>query len=581
MGKNKYIFSLVISMTLIVVVSIVLGMYFILSKEDELLTKKYSDLTNNLENKVHSLIQTKQNATLAIALTLSENDKIKNSLLNQEVYDLNNLANRLNEYTDFKNVWFQLIDKNGISIYRSWTTDRFDKIKNLRLDLQELYKNPQIKSTISVGKYDIAFKSIIPIYHNKQFLGVLDIVTHFNSITKELKDSDNLEPFIIVEKEFTNQLKEQSFSKIFIKDYYVANVSANKDLLNYLEKQDLESILELDNYLIKDNYLIINIPVMESGKKLANFLIIKDIATIDISEISQFKLHSFWYLAFFIAFLCSVIFFMVYYIYSKKLKELNLSLEQTVNNEIIKNDEKNRILFQNNKMAAMGEMIENIAHQWRQPLSVITTVASSLKLKKEYGVLNDSEYEEELSHIIETANYLSNTIDDFRYYFSPDRDKNLFNTKSLINRCIKIANMDFLNKHIKIVKNIEELTIYSYENELLQVIMNILNNAKDELIKIENKEDRFIFIDVYKNQNSLIIKIKDSAGGIKKEIMDRIFEPYFTTKHKSNGTGIGLYMCEEIIVKHLLGEIKVSNEESIYENQKFVGALFEISIPIE
>ena len=359
MGKNKYIFSLVISMTLIVMVSIFLGMYFILSKEEELLTKKYSDLKNNLENKVHSLIQTKQNATLAIALTLSENDKIKNSLLNQEVYDLNNLANKLSEHTDFKNVWFQLIDKNGISIYRSWTVDRFDKIKNLRLDLQELYKNPQIKSTISVGKYDITFKSIIPIYHNKQFLGVLDIVTHFNSITKELKDSDNLEPFIIVEKEFTNQLKEQSFSKIFLKDYYVANVSANKELLNYLEKQDLETMLESDNYLIKDNYLIINVPIIESGKKLANFLIIKNIETIDISEINQFKIHSFWYLAFFIAFLCSVIFFIVYYIYSKKLKELNLSLEQTVNNEIIKNDEKNRILFQNNKMAAMGEMIEN------------------------------------------------------------------------------------------------------------------------------------------------------------------------------------------------------------------------------
>lgn len=316
MGKNKYIFSLVISMTLIVMVSIFLGMYFILSKEEELLTKKYSDLKNNLENKVHSLIQTKQNATLAIALTLSENDKIKNSLLNQEVYDLNNLANKLSEHTDFKNVWFQLIDKNGISIYRSWTADRFDKIKNLRLDLQELYKNPQIKSTISVGKFDITFKSIIPIYHNKQFLGVLDIVTHFNSITKELKDSDNLEPFIIVEKEFTNQLKEHSFSKIFLKDYYVANVSANKELLGYLEKQDLGTILDLQGYLIKDNYLIINVPIIQSGKKLANFLIMKNIETIDVLEIKQFKMQSFWYLAFFVALLCTTIFFIVYYIYS-------------------------------------------------------------------------------------------------------------------------------------------------------------------------------------------------------------------------------------------------------------------------
>lgn len=430
MEKNRYILSLVISLTLIVIISIFLGMYFILGKEKELLEKKYSDLTN-----------------------------------------------KLNEHTDFKNVWFQLIDKNGISIYRSWTADRFDKIKNLRLDLQELYKNPQIKSTISVGKYDITFKWIIPIYHNNQFLGVLDIVTHFNSITKELKDSDNLEPFIIVEKEFTNQLKEHSFSKIFLKDYYVANVSANKELLGYLEKQDLGTILDLQGYLIKDNYLIINVPIIQSGKKLANFLIMKNIETIDVLEIKQFKMQSFWYLAFFVALLCTTIFFIVYYIYSKKLKELNVSLKQTVNDEIFRNNEQNKILFQHNKMAAMGEMIENIAHQWRQPLSVITTVASSLKLKKEYGVLSDLEYEEELSHIIETANYLSNTIDDFRYYFSPDKDKNLFNTKSLINRCIKIVSIDFSNKHIKIIQNVEELTVYSYENELLQVIILISNKA--------------------------------------------------------------------------------------------------------
>ena len=123
--------------------------------------------------------------------------------------------------------------------------------------------------------------------------------------------------------------------------------------------------------------------------------------------------------------------------------------------------------------------------------------------------------------------------------------------------------------------------IYSYENELLQVIINILNNAKDELVKIEKEENRIIFIDLYKEQNNLIIKIKDSAGGIKEEIIDRIFEPYFTTKHKSNGTGIGLYMCEEIVIKHIKGKIKVSNVDYIFEGKDFSGALFEISIPIE
>ena len=581
MKKNRYLLSMTISLILITIFCVFIGIYFILEKEKELLEKKYGDLTNNLTNKVNALIHTKKNATLSIAITLAENEKIKNALLNKEIYDLSILSNKLNKYTDFKNVWFHLIDKDGVSIYRSWTADKFDKIKNIRLDLQDFYKNPQIKSTISVGKYDITFKSLIPIYHNNQFIGVLDIVTHFNSITKALNKSDNLESFVITQKEFTKQLKGQSFSEIFLQDYYVANVTANKDVLNYLEKQDLETFFELQSYLIKDGNFIINVPIIQSEKKLANFLIIKDLKSIDILEIEEFKIHAFWYLAFFIALLCSTISFIGYYIYSKKLKELNISLNQTVNDVIFKNNEKNKILFQQNKMAAMGEMIENIAHQWRQPLSVITTIASSLKLKKEYGTIEDKDYEESMVHIIETANYLSNTIDDFRYYFSPNKDKNLFNTKALISRCIKITSIDFTNKNIKIVENVEELTIFSYENELIQVIINILNNAKYELEKIVNNEDRVIFIDLYKEHNFLIIKIKDSAGGIKEDIIDRIFEPYFTTKHKSNGTGIGLYMCEEIIVKHIGGKIQVLNEKYNYEDKNFIGALFKISIPIE
>jgi signal transduction histidine kinase len=581
MKKSRYFLSMVISLILIMIFSIFIGIYFILDKEKELLDKRYSDLSNNLSDKVYSLMDTKQNATLAIAVTLVENEKVKKALLKQEIYDLSFLSNNLSKHTEFKNVWFQLIDKDGVSIYRSWTADKFDKIKNFRLDLQDLYKNPQIKSTISVGKYTIAFKSIIPIYHNEQFLGVLDIVTHFNSITKALNNSDNLESFVIVEKEFTKQLKGHSFSEIFLKDYYVANVTANKDILNYLEKQDLEIFFKLEKYLIKDGNIIVNVPIIESGKKLANFLIIKKLESIDILEIEQFKVHASWYLAFFIALLCSTISFLGYYIYSKKLKELNNSLQKTVSDEIQKNDEKNRILFQQNKMAAMGEMIGNIAHQWRQPLSVITTIASSLKLKREYGIIEEKDYDESIEHIIDTANYLSNTIDDFRYYFSPNKEKELFNTKFLVNRCMKIVSIDFFNKHIKIIDNIDELMIFSYENELLQVIINILNNAKDELIKIEDEKKRMIFIDLYKEENNLIIKIKDNAGGIKKEIIDRIFEPYFTTKHKSNGTGIGLYMCEEIIEKHIKGEIKVSNEEYIFEDKNFTGALFEISIPIE
>jgi signal transduction histidine kinase len=582
-NKRKYIVINIIVLLFICLITIIVGEYLIVKKEKELLDQKYILISKNLKDKANSLIESKKNATLALTLTLSENEKISEVLLSKgEIkYELNHLSQKLKDYTDFRNVWFQLIDKDGVSIYRSWTDDRNDKIKLFRKDLTQLLEVPKIQNNISVGVYDITFKSQIPIYHKNSFIGILEGITHFNSITKDLRNSDFVEPILIVEKVFTEQLRKNSFSKKFLNDYYIANIDASKELLEYLGKQKWDFLLDLESYFIKDEKLITNIPIYQDGIKQANLLLFKDLELIDITEIEQFKQHAFLYLIFFLILLCLTIFVIGYYIYSKRLKELNLTLQQTVNKEILKNDEKNKILFQQNKMAAMGEMIGNIAHQWRQPLSVITTAASSIKLKKEYGILDDKEYEESMNYIIDTANYLSNTIDDFRYYFSPNKSKNLFNTDKLVEKAINLVNMSFSDNQINIVKSVENFEVLSFENELLQVIINILNNAEDELLKEGKEEKKYIFIELFKKDKHLHINIKDNGGGIKEDIKDRIFEPYFTTKHKSKGTGIGLYMCEEIIVKHIKGEIKVSNEKYTYNNNEFVGALFKIIIPLD
>ena len=300
-------------------------------------------------------------------------------------------------------------------------------------------------------------------------------------------------------------------------------------------------------------------------------------------------------MALFLILLVLILFVFSYYLYSNELKRLynklnqkqeelhnlNTSLKKTINDEILKNNIKNRVLFHQTKMAAMGEMIGNIAHQWRQPLSLITSLASGIKLKNELGVLNSLEEKDSLNKIIETANYLSNTVDDFRYFFSPNKDKTRVNTKELFQKVFNLLDSEFRTKNIQIIKNIEEIYSYTYENELIQVMINIINNAKDELLKNENYEYRYILIDLYKEDQNIIIKIKDNAGGISESIIDRIFEPYFTTKHRSQGTGIGLYMSEEIIVKHLKGDILVSNVESIIEGKSFIGAEFIVSIAIE
>jgi signal transduction histidine kinase len=232
-------------------------------------------------------------------------------------------------------------------------------------------------------------------------------------------------------------------------------------------------------------------------------------------------------------------------------------------------------------MAAMGEMLANIAHQWRQPLSAISTAATGVKLQKEINCLTDKDFDSALTSINSSAQYLSHTIDDFRNFFNPNNSKvQEFNITKTFNKILSILSAQFIAKKIEIIKNIENIKLSSIENELMQVLINILNNSRDVLEKIEDQK-RLIFIDSYKNQKNLIIEIKDNAKGISEEIIDRIFEPYFTTKHKSQGTGIGLYMSKSIIEKHLKGSITVTNTTYTYENMKYKGAKFTIEIPIE
>jgi signal transduction histidine kinase len=240
--------------------------------------------------------------------------------------------------------------------------------------------------------------------------------------------------------------------------------------------------------------------------------------------------------------------------------------------------QKEELFYQQSKMAAMGEMIGNIAHQWRQPLSVISTASTGLKIQKEMDILSDENFYSTLVAINTSAQYLSTTINDFRDFFNPSNNNiNVFDISETFTKTLNLLNAQFTAKDIEIIQKIECCKITSIENELIQVLINILNNARDALLTIENQK-KFIFINTYIKENMLFIEIKDNAGGIKEEIIDRIFEPYFTTKHQSQGTGIGLYMSKEIVEKHLNGELLVSNEKYTYENIEYVGAKFTIEI---
>ena len=257
---------------------------------------------------------------------------------------------------------------------------------------------------------------------------------------------------------------------------------------------------------------------------------------------------------------------------------LNENLEQRVKEEIQKNEEKEKLLFQQSKMAAMGEMIENIAHQWKQPLSVISTAASGVTFKSKMEMLKKEDIEVSMNHIGTSVQHLSTTIDDFRDFFKVQREGTTFTIGSAFEKTFKLTYSEFKNSNINIEKNIDQIPLFGLENELIQVLINILNNARDALIK-EKEIIRVILINASVSNSIINISIKDNAGGITLDILDEVFNSHFTTKSESNGTGIGLYMSKMIIDEHMNGSIKVRNSKFIHNTIPCKGAEFIIQFP--
>jgi PAS domain S-box-containing protein len=224
---------------------------------------------------------------------------------------------------------------------------------------------------------------------------------------------------------------------------------------------------------------------------------------------------------------------------------------------------KENLLSQSIKMAQMGEMIGNIAHQWRQPLSVITTAATGIKLKKDYNMLNEKELDELLSSITKNANYLSDTIEVFRNFIREKVELKKVVLQDRIDSALAIINTRLENKYIKLIKEVDRskpLEVEFVVGELSQVIINIINNSIDVLDEVK-KGDKWIKVSLSSNDKLAIITIEDNGGGIKEEILHKVFDPYFTTKHKSQGTGIGLYMSYDIIVNHMGGKLYATNTQ--------------------
>jgi signal transduction histidine kinase len=689
MHSKKNILLIVFSF-FILTIFIISGTYTYFSiKQQDLLSSIYNSTNSNIFKLTKNSLENKESTNLSIALSLANDDELSKNL-QKENYDKFNykyISDKLKENTKFKNIWIQILDKNGNSIYRSWTDKKGDNLL-FRKDLKTFTNTTEVSTSISVGIFSLTLKSRAPIIDvNNNFLGVIEVISHFNSISNDLKEN-GIDTIVIAEKKYKETLKFPH-TNLFIDDYYIANIDANKDLIHYLEKNKIEKYLEIKDYIIENDYLISKYELFsEKNEKLGYILNFVELKNIDTQIVASLKVQTI--MASLIA-LIIIFFLFLLYLYNTYLKQIkfqenkkqsildsqkniivitngkeiidanqrlydfyeniknlddfkkkydcicstfldmnddhyiieklydgknwaehtlinqdknfrvaikniedeirhfsiNCSLITTQNfiiatftditQEIIqieKNKEKDRLLFQQSKISAITDILKNISHQWRQPLSVISTITSGMKLQKELNILLDKDFSDSCDTIITNTNKLSHTIENFSNFFNSDENVSKFSLVEILENTKEFMNSIFEENNIGCTFIYDkDFILNCNKTDFSQAILNILDNSIYAVMNNQDINNRFIFIEF--NNNTL--QIKDTGNGIDENIISKILEPYFTTKHQSFGVGLGLYMVNELFVKNLGYKIAINNINFNYKNKDYKGTNFIIN----
>lgn len=330
---------------------------------------------------------------------------------------------------------------------------------------------------------------------------------------------------------------------------------------NFEYKTNISLAINSNNFLLQNilNKVISNISKEQKELILNNYTLLK------YKEIKNYKTLFIVLTSSFLVISLLTVVYVRESILKNKIQKLNENLEKRVLEESLKNRKKDEMLFKQTKLAAMGEMINNIAHQWRQPLNRINLSVQIIEniLKENKNLLEKQDLniiDKKFFHINKNIIYMSNTIEDFMNFFHPNKEKNFFNLSKLINKTIVLVQSKDLGINFQLNIN-EKINIYNFENELLQVILVILENAIDNF-ELNKLKDKNINIFAKNEIDKVTLIIRDNSGGISPSVIDKIFEPYFTTKFKKEGSGVGLYMAKILIEQSIGGKLDVNSENS-------------------
>jgi len=494
---------------------------------------------------------------------------MKNILIIEDSKIINNVINKELVKLDFKaDQAFTLSQARGLLIENKYHLIILDlhlpdgEGSELIANIQSLTKTKVIVLTssqdTSLREELFQYGILDYIIKDKNLLySISEIVKVINSIDYKVKD----EILIIDDSKF---ICKQIKTILEPRNYIVKSAYTGKSALNKLEKKEFNLII-LDMELpdihgtkvlqeIRKNPNLLEIPILVlSGTSTPEI-----IRTVLKNGANDFLMKPFVFEEFILK-----VDLWINYIKKEKeieaknleLKYINDNLEKLVAKEIEKNRQKDHLMFSRSRFAQMGEMINMIAHQWRQPLNIIGAISSVINQKIKKNTLDIKTSTDLSKKITEHIEYLSLTIDDFRDFFKPDKKMVKTDFKKIVDKSLVLVK-DFINSEdidLKVIEH-EVVEFVSYENELIQVVLNILKNAQDAIVQ-NNIQNSKINIEII----GIILKISDNGGGIAKDIADKIYDPYFSTKLGKDGTGLGLYMSKVIINEHCNGILDMKN----------------------
>ena len=565
-----------------------------------------------------------QQVTADIAYDSTINDEKVMSILSQ-AFETNSLDQRdklRKQFFDLLDYKYKLLVRRGVLQYHFVFPDnrpfiRFHKISkygddlsDTRLDFKKVNETKKVIRGFAQGRTAHAFRNVYPLFDkNKKHIGAMEVSFTSEYLQDNLTNISNIHTHFLVNKNIFD-------AKAWERDDLVLKYSKSIEHPNYMvtmpkshTKAEYKKLMgEKIDYIREDITKKVAIgkefALYFEGKndlEVISFLPIENntnhnivawIVSYDKDQFIHSTILNTLYIRIVLFSILLILFYFIFKTLMQKytleesvqnktidLKELNENLEQKIIIEVDKIKQIESKLFQSEKMASMGEMIGNIAHQWRQPLSAISTGATGMLVQKEYGILTDEKFIETCNSIDKHAQYLSQTIDDFRNYIKGDRTKTTFTLKSDIDSFIHLIEGSLKQESINIIVNIDDMIrIDGYPNELVQCFINIYNNAKDAFIE-KKIDEKYLLISSKENSDTIEISIQDNAQGIDDNIISKIFEPYFTTKHKMQGTGLGLHMTYTLIVEGMNGNIEVKNKTFEYNDKIYIGAEFNITLP--